>query len=387
MPTDIASNARIRDRQRRSRANRKKRIEDGERRLKEYESKGAKVIPEIEEAARCALKTNRRLWQIVTLHGLDAGIMCSRAETSRDEKIAQPQTSGAEENSQQVCGLTNFSTRLQESMVQKSWDEEALQLQPPWGEEFPSKKIWNYSANSLAAVNSNAYVHGNHRAPPPRTGRRKALFIGINYFGQLGHLKHCINNAKNMSLHLFENYGYKREDTVILTDDLHNPMSQPTKQNILIAMHWLVKGATLNDSLFFYYSGHGGQTKVLDGSYDDAIYPVDFREVGHIVSDEMHRVMVTALCLGVHLTTIVDSCHSNSDSGSCSAELLNFQAVNSNIMNLFPPLLQPPLSYQTPASDKDYGDSNSSLGQTQALNLPFPLSPFHTTTTTAGQPS
>lgn len=134
-------------------------------------------------------------------------------------------------------------------------------------------------------------------------------------------------------------------------------------------------------------AGHGGQTKVLDGSYDDAIYPVDFREVGHIVSDEMHRIMVTALCLGVHLTTIVDSCHSNSDSGSCSAELLNYQAVKSNIMNLSPPLLQPPLSYQTLASDKDYGDSNSSLGQTQALNLPFPLSPFHTTTTTAGQPS
>lgn len=58
-----------------------------------------------------------------------------------------------------------------------------------------------------------------------------------------------------MSGYLVEHYGYKREDMVILTDDQQNPMSQPTKQNILRAMHWLVKDARPNDSLFFHYSG------------------------------------------------------------------------------------------------------------------------------------
>src|SRR6185369_10110176 len=97
---------------------------------------------------------------------------------------------------------------------------------------------------------------------------------------------------------LHENFGYKRDDMVILTDDQQNPMSQPTKQNIFRAMHWLVKDARPNDSLFFHYSGeypnrfcrgafsncrigHGGQTKDLDGDegdgYDEVIYPVDFR--------------------------------------------------------------------------------------------------------------
>lgn len=58
-----------------------------------------------------------------------------------------------------------------------------------------------------------------------------------------------------MSAYLNESFGYKREDMVILTDDQQNPMSQPTKQNILRAMHWLVKDARPNDSLFFHYSG------------------------------------------------------------------------------------------------------------------------------------
>ncbi|KAK1766415.1 metacaspase-1B [Phialemonium atrogriseum] len=182
----------------------------------------------------------------------------------------------------------------------------------------------------------NSYAQGNPSGPPPPpsapqhfghgapqgyafqysqcTGRRKALLIGINYFGQRGQLRGCINDVKNMSAYLVENFGYKREDMVILTDDQQNPMSQPTKQNILRAMHWLVKEARPNDSLFFHYSGHGGQTKDLDGDeadgYDEVIYPVDFRQFGHITDDEMHRIMVQPLHGGVRLTAIFDSCHS-----------------------------------------------------------------------------
>lgn len=43
------------------------------------------------------------------------------------------------------------------------------------------------------------------------------------------------------------------------------------------------------------------------------IYPVDYKRVGHIVDDELHRVIVNPLQAGVRLTAIFDSCHS----GSC----------------------------------------------------------------------
>ena len=117
-----------------------------------------------------------------------------------------------------------------------------------------------------------------------------------------------------MSAYLNQFFNYAREDMVILTDDQQNPMSQPTKANILRGMHWLVKDARPNDSLFFHYSGHGGQTEDLDGDeddgYDEVIYPVDFRQAGHIVDDEMHLIMVKSLSPGVRLTAIFDSCHS-----------------------------------------------------------------------------
>merc|ERR1712000_630693 len=49
-----------------------------------------------------------------------------------------------------------------------------------------------------------------------------------------------------------------------------------------------------------------------EDGYDEVIYPVDFRTAGHIVDDEMHRIMVKSLPPGVRLTAIFDSCHSGS---------------------------------------------------------------------------
>ncbi|KAJ8691306.1 Ca(2+)-dependent cysteine protease [Pleurotus ostreatus] len=152
-------------------------------------------------------------------------------------------------------------------------------------------------------------------------GRKKALSIGINYFGQDGELSGCINDVKNITRFLCTQFGYNEDDIVILTDDATNPRQLPTRDNIIHAMRWLVSDAQPNDSLFFHYSGHGGQTKDLDGDeedgFDEVIYPVriflslvDFQESGHIVDDEMHEIMVRPLPPGCRLTAIYDSCHS-----------------------------------------------------------------------------
>ncbi|CAL1716173.1 unnamed protein product [Somion occarium] len=167
-----------------------------------------------------------------------------------------------------------------------------------------------------------AYEGPNHRMQHPFfqysqcTGKRKALCIGINYFKQQGELKGCINDARNVQRFLIEKFGYKEEDIVSLTDDARNPRQIPTKQNIIQGMQWLVRDARPNDALFFHYSGHGGQTKDLDGDeadgYDEVIYPVDFKTAGHIVDDMMHDIMVRPLPPGCRLTAIFDSCHSGS---------------------------------------------------------------------------
>ncbi|EJD07118.1 metacaspase [Fomitiporia mediterranea MF3/22] len=180
---------------------------------------------------------------------------------------------------------------------------------PPHAPHAPPVGVQNYGPPS------------DNRAAQPYfeysqcTGRKKALCIGINYFGQSGELRGCINDAHNVRRFLL-GHGYKEDDVVMLTDDARNPRQVPTKQNIIDAMQWLVRDANPNDSLFFHYSGHGGQTKDLDGDeadgYDEVIYPVDYEVNGHIVDDELHYIMVRPLPAGCRLTSIFDSCHSGS---------------------------------------------------------------------------
>lgn len=100
----------------------------------------------------------------------------------------------------------------------------------------------------------------------------------------------------------------------MLTDDSTNPRSQPTRKNMLDGMRWLVKNAQPHDSLFFHYSGHGGQTEDKDGDevdgFDEVIFPVDFKRQGQIIDDEMHSIMVDPLPSGCRLTALLDCCHS-----------------------------------------------------------------------------
>ncbi|KAK1242792.1 hypothetical protein MKX08_005604 [Trichoderma sp. CBMAI-0020] len=203
------------------------------------------------------------------------------------------------------------------------------QYPPPSHPPPPGVDDYGYPLNPPSAAHaragqqppSNQPVAFGHGAPAGYTfqysnctGKRKALLIGINYFGSKAELKGCINDVHNVSNFLINNYHYKREDMVILTDDQNDPVMRPTKANIIRAMGWLVNGAQPNDALFLHYSGHGGQTEDQDGDEEDGsdevIYPVDFQQAGHIVDDEIHFRVVKPLQAGVRLTAIFDSCHS-----------------------------------------------------------------------------
>ncbi|QPG73014.1 hypothetical protein FOA43_000318 [Brettanomyces nanus] len=171
---------------------------------------------------------------------------------------------------------------------------------------MPSQSVMSYQING-ETVQDFEYSQCN--------GVRKALLIGINYIGTGNQLRGCINDANNMRRFLLTN-GYPSENIVMLTDDQKDFMSIPTRQNIIRAMQWLVKDARPGDSLFFHYSGHGGQEDDLDGDEadgkDDCIYPVDFKQCGSLIDDIMHDIMVRPLPAGCRLTAIFDSCHSGS---------------------------------------------------------------------------
>jgi metacaspase-1 len=89
--------------------------------------------------------------------------------------------------------------------------------------------------------------------------RRKALIIGINYFGSSHQLNGCINDAYNVQKYLIQDRGFPSDqrDMVMLTDDPRNHGTPffPTAQNMLHAFEWLVQGNRPGDSVWLSYSG------------------------------------------------------------------------------------------------------------------------------------
>lgn len=150
--------------------------------------------------------------------------------------------------------------------------------------------------------------------------RRKALIIGINYFGTKHQLNGCINDAMNIRKFLIEERGFPSSphDMVVLTDDPRNRGTpfEPTGANLMAAFHWLVTGNHPGDSVWLSYSGHGGQVRDPDGDrdsgLDDTICPVDFEFNGQIDSDTLHKQIVSPMIREARLTVLFDCCHSGS---------------------------------------------------------------------------
>lgn len=146
-----------------------------------------------------------------------------------------------------------------------------------------------------------------------RTGKRRALLIGINYHGMKGELHGCINDVINLNEMLTNVYGFQDDEIRIMTDDTD---CIPSKDNIIAGIEWLVRGAESGDSLWFSYSGHGGQQPDPEGLEEDGmnetLIPIDYGSSGMIPDNELAQRLLGELPDGVRMTVVIDACHSGS---------------------------------------------------------------------------
>ncbi|XP_008802515.1 metacaspase-1-like [Phoenix dactylifera] len=150
--------------------------------------------------------------------------------------------------------------------------------------------------------------------PPAAHGRKRAVICGISYRNSRHELKGCLNDAKCMRYLLVNRFHFPEASILMLTEEESDPHRIPTKQNIRMALYWLVQGCQPGDSLLFHYSGHGSQQRNYSGDevdgYDETLCPLDFERQGMIVDDEINATIVRPLPPGVKLHAIIDACHS-----------------------------------------------------------------------------
>ncbi|XP_008453837.1 metacaspase-1-like isoform X2 [Cucumis melo] len=161
-----------------------------------------------------------------------------------------------------------------------------------------------------------------HSPPPPMYpgpaggGRssKRAVICGISYKNTPRELQGCINDAKCMKYLLVNRFNFPDSSILMLTDEETDIYKIPTKQNIRMAMHWLVQGVQPGDSLVFHFSGHGLQQRNYTGDeidgFDESLCPLDFETAGTIIDDEINATIVRPLPYGAKLHAIIDSCHS-----------------------------------------------------------------------------
>ncbi|KAJ3372560.1 Ca(2+)-dependent cysteine protease [Kappamyces sp. JEL0680] len=146
-------------------------------------------------------------------------------------------------------------------------------------------------------------------------GKRRALLVGINYFGSPAELRGCLKDVENMRAFLDEKRAFT-EYRVLTDAPGRGAHETPTRQNMIEAFKWLVQDAQPNDSFFLHYSGHGAYQQDTSGDEDDGqdetLVPVDYELAGMIVDDEIHDLLVKPLPKGCKLTAVFDCCHSGS---------------------------------------------------------------------------
>lgn len=172
-----------------------------------------------------------------------------------------------------------------------------------------------FLCRSITHVASPSAVRLPPSPSPPRVhGNKRALIVGVSYRRSRRELKGSMNDAKCMSYFLLNRFHFPQESILTLTEEETDRYKIPNKQNIRMAMHWLVQGCQPGDSLVFHYSGHGSQQRNYNGDevdgFDETICPLDFETQGMILDDEINATIVRPLPYGVKLHAIIDACHS-----------------------------------------------------------------------------
>ncbi|GLT68514.1 hypothetical protein SLA2020_407360 [Shorea laevis] len=112
----------------------------------------------------------------------------------------------------------------------------------------------------------------------------------------------------------------------MLTEEEIDPYRRPTKNNIRMALYWLVQGCQPGDSLVFHYAGHGSQKENFTG--DEPLPP---RVKLHAIIDACHSGTILDLPFRCKMDRYVWKDHrprSGMWKGSNGGEVISFSGCD-----------------------------------------------------------
>lgn len=135
-----------------------------------------------------------------------------------------------------------------------------------------------------------------------------ALVFGINTYKHISNLRGCLNDVDNFKSLLTNTYAFQESSIRTYRD------GDVTRAAIDDGFSWLYDGARSGDRLVVHFSGHGSYTVSSNDDEDIdellCLYDMDWEEQNsYLIDDELGEFTRDAPA-GVHLTIILDCCHS-----------------------------------------------------------------------------
>ncbi|MBC7896318.1 MAG: caspase family protein [Cytophagaceae bacterium] len=152
---------------------------------------------------------------------------------------------------------------------------------------------------------------------PPRSPAKRALSIGIDQYPLWPadrQLNGCVNDVKLIQEILAEQFGFPRENLVLVTN------AEATQERILAELDALIAATQPDDIVVFHYAGHGSQVTDLNGDepsgYDSTLVPHDsagWQGQNRDITDDVLELKLAALGAKTsYITLLFDCCHSGS---------------------------------------------------------------------------
>jgi len=170
---------------------------------------------------------------------------------------------------------------------------------------YISNAIRNYNVSVASLKTKYMADLGRIQQQQQQIKKRRALLLGINYYGTPYQLTGCINDVQLLNDKFAGSY-----DIEIITD-LTN--KKPTRSVILSEFSALLESANVGDTVLFAFSGHGSCTTDLNrdeiDGLDEMIISCDLYGV---IDDDFKTIIRQKLKTGATLIALFDSCHSGS---------------------------------------------------------------------------
>ena len=151
--------------------------------------------------------------------------------------------------------------------------------------------------------------------PTLAVAEKYALLVGINdYPNDISPLRYCVADVVAFRDALVNVAGFKKDNVYLMTDQMDGQM-QPTNINIVKRLDILSQRIKADDTLVFYFSGHGivndGSSFLLAVNSDTSTQ--NTLELSAVPLDRVSKILSSVKAQ--QLLTVIDACRNNPETG------------------------------------------------------------------------